>query len=31
MPFIIRWEGGFSNNPLDKGGPTMKGVTLKTY
>lgn len=31
MPFIIKWEGGFVNNPLDKGGPTMKGVTLKTY
>lgn len=24
-------EGGFSNNPKDPGGATMKGVTLKTY
>lgn len=31
MPFIIKWEGGFVNNPYDKGGPTMKGVTLSTY
>jgi lysozyme family protein len=24
-------EGGFSQHPLDPGGATMKGVTLKTY
>jgi lysozyme family protein len=30
-PFILKWEGGFSNNPLDKGGATMKGITLITF
>ena len=30
-PRIRKWEGGFSDNPLDKGGATMKGVTLRTY
>lgn len=24
--FILSWEGGYSNHPNDKGGPTMKGV-----
>ena len=27
----IAAEGGFSQHPLDPGGATMKGVTLKTY
>lgn len=31
VPFIRKWEGGFSNNPKDKGGATNKGVTLATY
>lgn len=31
IPFILKWEGGFSNDPKDLGGATMKGVTLKTY
>lgn len=30
-PFIQSWEGGFSNNPKDPGGATMKGVTLATF
>lgn len=29
--FCRSWEGGYSNHPNDKGGPTMKGVTLKTF
>lgn len=31
VPFILRWEGGFVNDPDDLGGPTNKGVTLKIY
>lgn len=30
-PFILRWEGGYSNHPNDRGGATMKGVTLNTF
>lgn len=30
-PFIRKWEGGYSNHPLDKGGPTKWGITQKTY
>lgn len=31
IPHILKWEGGWSNDPQDKGGPTMKGVTLAVY
>lgn len=31
IPHILKWEGGWGNDPVDKGGPTMKGVTLATY
>lgn len=30
-PFIMDHEGGYVNNPNDKGGPTNKGVTLATF
>ena len=30
-PFILKWEGGFVNDPLDSGGATMKGITIATY
>jgi lysozyme family protein len=31
LPFILRWEGGFVDDPDDPGGRTNKGVTHKTY
>lgn len=31
MPLILKWEGGYANHPNDKGGCTMKGVTINTY
>lgn len=30
-PFILKWEGGFANDPLDKGGATNKGITIGTF
>lgn len=31
VPFILRWEGGYVDDPVDKGGATNKGVTIGTY
>ena len=30
-PFILKWEGGFVNDPADAGGATNKGVTIETW
>lgn len=30
-PFILRWEGGYADDPADSGGATNRGVTLATY
>jgi lysozyme family protein len=30
IPFLLKWEGGFVNDPLDKGGATNRGVTIAT-
>lgn len=30
-PFIQKWEGGWSDHPADRGGKTMRGVTLATW
>ncbi|MCL1868633.1 MAG: peptidoglycan domain protein [Paludibacter sp.] len=29
--FILKWEGGFVNNPNDPGGATNKGVTIAVW
>lgn len=31
IPFIQKWEGGFSNHPNDKGGATNKGITWTNF
>ena len=31
IPWIKKWEGGWSNDPDDNGGCTMSGVTIATY
>lgn len=30
-PKLLQLEGGYIYHPADKGGPTMKGITLRTY
>jgi len=30
-PYIAKWEGGFVNDPIDKGGATNMGVTIATW
>lgn len=31
LKFVLLREGGYSNNPNDKGGETNKGITYQTY
>ena len=31
LSFVLRWEGGYVNNPSDKGGATNMGITQYTY
>lgn len=31
IPFILKWEGGFVNDPHDRGGATNKGITIGTF
>lgn len=31
LPFILSWEGGYVNDPVDKGGATNMGVTISTW
>lgn len=30
IAFTLKWEGGYSNHPDDKGGPTNRGITQST-
>ena len=30
-PKLLQLEGGYTNHPDDLGGPTVKGITLRTY
>ena len=31
VPIIKKWEGGFVNDPDDRGGATNQGVTISTF
>ena len=31
LKFTLAWEGGYTNHPNDRGGPTNKGITQSTY
>jgi len=31
VPTILKWEGGYVNDPSDLGGATNKGITIGTY
>ena len=30
-PIVLKWENGWANDPADRGGCTMRGVTIATF
>ncbi len=31
LPMLLKFEGGYSDNPTDPGGETNKGITMRTF
>lgn len=31
LSFVLKWEGGYSDHPSDRGGPTNQGITQRVY
>lgn len=31
VPFVLKWEGGYVNDPVDRGGETNMGITRATF
>lgn len=31
IQFVLKWEGGYSNNPVDPGGETNFGISKRAY
>lgn len=31
IKFVLKWEGGYTNNPKDPGGETKYGISKKSY
>jgi lysozyme family protein len=31
LKFVLRWEGGYTYHPYDRGGPTNKGIIQRVY
>ncbi len=31
ISFVLKWEGGYSNDPYDSGGETKYGISKRSY